>query len=542
MPTATKKATTISSNKTGKAVSKMVNTTSSKKRNKNPKYTQAIPSAKNSKKILSDDVLKTYASKKSQYDTNIAKSIRGSTRLYGIPHQLLPHNDVRIGSNKGISGLGEMYAEKIVMEAPIVHFKPGKSKFMPGESSSTKKGMLNALSSAIKGDYSELEEIINSESPGDDVIRYFGFEEDFSNYMSKVNLLCRFMAHFLGISNERVPWAKHVSFGHYDWRYYKFKKTMNAKADDMGANEKGIGTFISDVFEKAAKSIEEDDMYVSFYVDSGASFSESASNTTTQSAIKQFTDQISSVAKELQTVSGMTGLDAQGLADSVGSSLDSFSQSIDSGGPLSTLMKRITSTAGQLIQGANFLVPEIWSDSEYSRSYSIPITLATPYGNKLSWYLNIGVPLCFILGLALPHGSTANTYTSPHIVQCFSQGWFNCGMGIIDSIGLDKGSDGSWNALGLPNEIKVSLNVRDLYSSLTLPKSDNALGFMQNTGMLEFLLVNSGVDLSVNKLGSVWKLWKFMFTDQFTNKIQSAPYDLLISLRNKMNSMGKILK
>lgn len=503
---------------------------------------EQLSSSKKITSTISDSALKTYAVHKVIRDADTAKAIRGSTRLFGAPHQLLPHNDIRIGSKKGVGGLGQLYAEKIVMNAPVVHFKPGKSVFLPGEKSSTKKGMLDALGSAISGDTSDLEKLINDENTDHDVIRYFGFEEDFSEYMTKVNLLCRFMAYFLGIANERVPWAPHVSFGHYDWRYYKFKKTMNSKAEDMGSNGKGVGSFISDVFEDATKKISEDDTYISFYADSNVSFSESASNGTQQSVIQQFTDQISSVAKEIQTVSGITGMNVKGLSDSIGSSLDTFSQSIDSNGPLSSLMKRLTGTAGQLIQGANFMVPEIWSDSSYNRSYSIPITLSTPYGNKLSWYINIGVPLCFILGMSLPHMSTANTYTTPHLVQCFSQGWFNCGMAIIDSIGLDKGGDGSWNALGMPNEVKVSLSVKELYSSLSLPKSNHAVSFMQNTGMLEFLMVNAGWDLTVNKLGDIWKVWKFIFKDELTSKIQSAPYDLLLSFRNKMNSMGKILK
>ena len=499
------------------------------------------------KETSSNGTFSKYESKNSQYNKYLANSIKGSTRLFGIPHQLLPHNDPRIGSGTDINGLGKVYAEKIILEAPIVCIKPGKSSFMPGSNSSMKKGMLNALTAAIDGNYDDLKAIIEQESDSDDVIKYFGFQQDFSGFMSHVNLLCRFMACFLGISDMRVPWAQHVDFGHYDWRYYKFKKTMTTKSDQMGANGRGIGNMISDVFESISGSIKEavteDDTYVSFYVDSNVSFSESGSNSTSSSIITQYTDQISSIAKELQTVSNISGFDAQGLAGSVSSSLDSFVQSAASGdGALSTFLRRLTGTTNQIIQGANFLVPEVGSDSNWTTNYSIPITLVTPYGNKFSWYLNIGVPLCFILALSLPHASTANTFTSPNLVQCFSQGWFNCEMGIVDSISIDKGGDDNWNAAGLPNEIKVNISVKDLYSSLTLPKADSALGFMENTGMLQFLLVNSGVDLTVANMSDHWKVWKLMFSNMFTSKLQAAPYDKLLSLRNKVNSMAKLLK
>lgn len=495
------------------------------------------------KSTSSNGTFAKYESKNSQYNKSLSMYVKGSTRLYGAPHQLLPHNDPRIGTAQGINGLGKVYAEKIIIEAPIVCIKPGKSAFMPGSNSDMKKGMLNAIAAAIEGDYTDIKTIIEQESSSDDVIKYFGFQQDFSGFMTNANLLCRFMAYFLGISDVRVPWAPHVNFGHYDWRYYKFKKTMDTKSDEMGSNGKGIGHFISDAFETVGKSLSEDDSYISFYVDSNTSFSESGSNSTSQSVLTQFTDSLSSMAKELQTVSNISGFDAQGLAGSVTSSLDSYIQkAADGNNPLSTFLRRLTGTTNQIIQGANFLVPEVWSDSSWTTNYSVPITLVTPYGNKLSWYLNIGVPLCFILALALPHETTANTFTSPNLVQCFSQGWFNCEMGIIDSISIDKGGDDCWNAAGLPNEIKVNLSIKDLYSSLTLPKANNALGFMQNTGMLQFLLVNSGVDLTVASMSDHWKVWKFMFADILTSKVQATPYDKLLTLRNKVTSMAKLLK
>lgn len=530
---AVKKSTTKSNSIKNQKKAAIKTSSSIAKEKQNVRDVKSTASIAKTGKTLTD-----YASKQAQYNRQLSQSIRGSVRLFGVPHQLLPHNDTRIGANQDIGGVGQLYAEKIILEAPVVYFKPGKAKFMPGQKSSMKTGMLNALESAIKGDYSDLEEIVNSDAPGDDLIKYYGFEEDFADYMSKVNLLCRFMAYFLGVHDEKVPWAPHVSFGHYDWRYYKFKKTMDSKSDDMGANGRGFGTFIADVFEEFGKKIKEDDAFISFYADSNVSYSESASNSTSQSVMKQFTDQVSTIAKEIQTIAGIGGLDAKGLMDSVGSSLDQYSQSITNGG-LSSFLGRLTSTTGQLIQGANFMVPETWADSEYSRSYSIPITLSTPYGNKISWYINMGVPLCFILGLVLPHGSSANTYTSPHLVQCFSQGWFNCGLGMITDISIDKAD---WNAMSLPNEMKISLTVKDLYQSLSLPKSNNALGFMQNTGMFEFLMVNSGIDFTVANMSNSWKIWKLIFEDLLTSKLQAAPYDMVMSLIKGIRGLGSFLQ
>jgi hypothetical protein len=482
-----------------------------------------------------------YKTKDSELNQRLSESLDGSVRLFGAPHQLLAHNDPRITTSSN-SKIGRLYAEKIVLEAPLVCIKPGKSKFMPGTNSSTKKGMLNAIAHYGKDGGAAIEQIIRGET--DDAIKYFEHEADFSTYMNHVNSLCRMMAVFLGLESTTVPWAKgNVNFGHYDWRYYSFRSTYGNVSYHGQRNKDGmnIAAFISDAMSNAAASIDTDTEYIQFYVDANASFSESATNSTTSSVIKQFTEQMSSIAKEISAVSDISGIDIDGMASSAVSSMDSYVQQQSQTG-LGGFLGRLTGTTKQILQGGNFMVPDIWSDSEYNRSYSFSVTLSTPYGNKLSWYLNIGVPLMFLIALSLPRQLSANTYAAPFYIKATSPGWFNCELGIVESMIIDKGGDASWNMAGMPNEVKVTLSIKDLYSRLALPDPGSPLQFLSNTGMLEFLMVNCGLDITRQSIGTKWDVWGNLFTNKLTSKIQSTPYDTLMSLKSSVNSMGKLFK
>jgi hypothetical protein len=293
----------------------------------------------------------------------------------------------------------------------------------------------------------------------------------------------------------------------------------------------------------AGKSLMEDNEWVRFYVDSNTSFGESNSNSTTTSILESYTEKLEGVAKELDTISGMTGVDVQELASSSASSVDSYIQEYATGdGAIATMLSRISGATKSIISGGNFLIPEIWSSSEYSKNYSFSITLSTPYGCPEAWFLNIGVPLMHILGLCLPQQLSANTYKSPYLVKCYSPGWFNCNLGIIDSVSIDKGADSSWNVGGLPNEVKVSLSVKDLYSTLSIPVEpyEKPATFL-STGMLEFLMVNCGVDITRQNISDRMKIWATVLSNNFTDRFTSKPYDIQQYFKSKIQGLFNVI-
>ena len=484
----------------------------------------------------------TYNSRVNQNTSSyLENSIDSSMRLFGLPHQFIEMNDPRIGDK---SNLGRCFAERLVMEAPVICLKPGLPDFLPGKSDDEKKNFVSRIISATSGNSSLKDIFEGMDTDKDDALLYYSIKDQYNEMMAKVNVMCKMMAVFLGIADVKVPWASGgAKFGNYDWRYYSFKNTYN----DVNFKAKGgsgsVATFIKDSLTAAGKSLMTDTQWLRFYVDSNASFSESASNSTSTSILESYTEKLESVAKELDTISGMTGEDVGKLAEDAMSSVDSYIQENVSGdGAMATLLKRITGNTKQIISGGNFLIPEIWQNSEYSKSYSFTITLSTPYGCKESWFLNIGVPLMHILGLCLPQQLTANTYKSPYLIKCYSKGWFNCNYGIIDSVSIEKGADSSWSIGGLPNEVKVSLSVKDLYSTLSIPvlPYESPATFL-NTGMLEFLMVNCGVDITSQNMDDKLKIWSTILANNFTDRFTSKPYEVQNYFKSKLQHLFNII-
>lgn len=469
-------------------------------------------------------------------------AIDGSMRLFGMPHQFIESADPRIGTK---SNLGRCFAERIVMEAPIVAIKPGLPDFLPGRSKTEKMSFISAIQEAASN--SEVTSQIFSTLSVDDEdnILYYQLKSKYSEMMATTNLLCKILAVFIGIADKKVPWAPAFTFGTYDWRYYTVKNQYNETSFKQQSASGSLGMFVKEAFETASNYIMADNEWVRFYVDSNSSFNESSSNSTTSSILESYAEKLEGVAKELEVVSQISGADIQGLANSSASSVDSFiNEHANGDGAISTFLKRLSGNTKQIISGGNFLIPEIWSQSEYNKGYSFSITLSTPYGCPESWFLNIGVPLMHILSLCLPRQLTANTYQSPYLVKCTSPGWFNCDLGIIDSVSIDKGSDNSWAIGGLPNEVKVSLSVKDLYSSLAIPVNpyDSPGSFLSNTGMLEFLMVNCGIDITRQDMSDRLKVWGAIISNSITDRVTKKPYDIQQFFKSKTQGLFKLIK
>lgn len=494
-----------------------------------------VESSEPTTETVSKDNTKDYGELVKNLDGMMSNYLDGSVRLIGAPHQFLKHNDNRYGK----STIGRMYAEKIIMEAPKVYIKPGVSEFLPGMNSNERSGFINALGSYAGGDKEDLENKLK-DMGDDDLIQYFGIKPDYSGYMDKVNMLCRILATMLGIADLKIPWGKgNSTFSNYDWRAYK----MSSQFDNlkMDSDKKGFAAF-EQFITTAENSMMHDYEYIQFYVTPDSSYSQSFSNSTTSSVLENITDQLEGVAKELQVISSMSGQDITGLADRASSSLHDYIRENAGDGPIATMLKRITGASKQVINGGNFILPEIWSSSSSDSSFSFSMHLVTPYGNKLAWYINIGVPLMFVIALCLPIQQTANVVSSPYLLKCFSPGWFSTSMGIVDSLSIEKASDGTWNKAGLPNDVTVRIGVKDLYSQVSLPNSNSVGQFMANTGMLEFLAVSAGVDISRQDIVDKWKIWTALFENKFNNLVQKNVYDLTMAFKHSASGIFKLLK
>lgn len=445
---------------------------------------------------------------------NSKKMIDPNTRAIGQPHQFLAETDYR---NINTIDMGRKFLESVFAEAPIVTIIPGKPNYLPDSTKEEKKMLTSFFSGKGKDSNSNtaLAQIIS----GSDDCRYFGFTEDYSEYIRYVNLLCRVTAIYMGIGEKMAPGALQTKYKNYNWANYKYR--------DAGrrTNREQEGTFVMKMWDAAKQAVNDfasevtTPDYVNFYVDANTSFNESSDNSTSQSMLEsQLTNTLEGLSKELSFFLNAGGA---GIADDLKNSMASAIGSIGNSGLTSSggIIDRIIGTSTNIIQGSNMVFPEIWNDSDYGKSYTVNMTLSSPYGNKEAIYNNIIVPMMHVLALALPRQTSANSFTSPFLIKAFSPGWFVCDMGIITGLSIEKGE---WTVDGLPSEVKISFTIKDLYNQLMVTKTNKPGDFFNNQSLMDFLAVTSGLNILEPNL----KLKIDTITSTLVQRVVDAPSNL----------------
>ena len=418
-------------------------------------------------------------------------------KIFGCPHKFLASADIPISENNNI---GYAFYTHIYNERPICTLIPGKMNYLP-DFSKHEAEIFNSLSGSVEdGNAKRVLEDLVKDKEGfanfinrNDGTRYYDFDQDYATYINYVNVLCRTAAVFLGIGDKKGPDGK-TAYSKYNWAHYQSYIDYESNIP----NEQ-ILSVANDIVKQAIKDCTEGYRnYTNFYIDPNTSVNESITNTTQKSQLEGLFDTVESTVKEAAMFNDtLGGSFLSDLVETAGETVLALANTVSVG-----MLGHLLGSSGQsVINGANLIFPEIWTDSEYDKSFNIQVNLISPYGTREAIYLNIFVPTIHLLCFALPRQASANTFTAPFLVRGYAQGWFSIDMGMVESITIDKGPEQSWSVDGFPTQVKVTLSIKELYTQLMMAPSTRPAMFFSNQGMLDYLGCMCGIDLSQPSIG-----------------------------------------
>lgn len=506
-------------------------------------------------------------------------------RLFGSPFQFNEYTDHRVSTISGF--FGKKYAERVVAHAPYITIIPGDADYLGGETKTKKQEDSSIILSRLFSN--EGDEVLSFGDSANQTseTRYYNFKQNYTGYMNRVNLTLRTMAIMVGLGDTALPVydgtsVSTVALKEYNWADYRWDAshytaggTVNAASQgkDIGEAAAAAAALGSSVLARvgssniafatifrwmAGDSSGEEDLednklsetwstknYVQFYIDPTATdATDSFSNQSNESKLKSIFESQQSTIKEMAFIAHTSGIDTSAFSDSASKAIDAAMDTFSGGdgGGLKGILGRVTQAAGNVINGENVIFPDVYQQSSVdTTSRSFRINLYSPYGTPLSIYLNILVPIGFLLCLTAPANKSANSYEAPPLVKVFYDGVYSCSLGIVESLRISRDS-ADWTADGLPTSAVVDLNIKDLYSSISVNSAgeDTEL-FMHNSSLVEFLLTQCGLSMiSYNyqlKAEMRWNTTLNMSTDRFNTTAGIISESILNNIVNKFRNV-----
>lgn len=197
-------------------------------------------------------------------------------------------------------------------------------------------------------------------------------------------------------------------------------------------------------------------------VDAIESVSESFSNQTAQSEIQSKINGMSSTnqAARFSLADFNTGF---GVVDEIIKTVKNTISGVAAGLQLDGLVS---------LTGAGFVdIPERWESSSADfPSASYNLQLRAPYGNLLSQFVNIDVPLACLLAAALPISHGNQSYGAPFLCEMYIQGKNVIRLGMISSLSITRGTGNlGWAPDGSAIGVDVSFTIKDLSTVMHAP-------------------------------------------------------------------------
>lgn len=206
--------------------------------------------------------------------------------------------------------------------------------------------------------------------------------------------------------------------------------------------------------------------FITFAVDNPGPTSESFSNTAKESEIAVTINSMSSGYKSTRFSLADGNVSDNIVTDVIGAALKGVGDLI--GGAASSIG---VSGLAQLFGNALVDIPKHHDQSTANLPrMQYTMELRSPFGNDVSRFQNLMVPLAMALATALPLSTGPRSYTAPFLIEAYCRGRAQTRLGMVDSIEITRGAGNvGYTHDGKPLGIDISFSIVDLSSILHMP-------------------------------------------------------------------------
>ena len=466
-------------------------------------------------------------------DTKISDSNYESTEKY---KRLAPHLGIGLGeatilnpqfqfnkrddprTNPVYTKIGRIYSSEVMNNWPIVLFQPGRIKYHTGFAKmlglgsgagmnetlirTGGEGLLGVLSKLWTG-VTDIVGVVGSIGSaifgGNKVIEFRQARNLFKQY---VEFLWKDLATIMGLYTDNGYCG---SIKDLDLNKVIPTNIMNA--------EGGSGVNVLN------------DQFISFRCSKDIIGSETFSNSTETNPLMESMNATASQNDEADPNGGETGLGAvkEGVKKLGLKMASSFSEQ-----------------AAVLSGKGRITLPDVFSSSSFSRSFTCSFKFHYPYGDPMGKFENLDIPFLTLLTMSAPRQIGKMSYTSPFAVRVFVKNKIMINYGMVESLSVTRGGDGNdWGPDGFPKTLTVEINIKDMEPNISLPLASRgpvrmALESMfPSCGISEYLATLGGLsldDMTHNFRKSHFKRAGMMFVNAWKAKLD--PSNIVSSVAN----------
>ena len=421
----------------------------------------------------------------------------GTDSVIGRPHRFNTNADPSMRT----------FVRHMLPEAPLVMIRPGRIKF----SEDTENWLVKKLQELGHKDESEAKALLGPKdvasgksAPGGLFSKNYGVtDEDLNAVNQAIKEKQKGTVMDILANEDSLKSARYFEFNssndvlkEYQSVMYTLQSRlfarMQSKAISMTRAAKGAvsGEWQPEELTHAG--------FYTFWADNASSVSESSSNEVGPTKLGGLVKTVAEISREAQfflksDLASQGQQKRQGMVDNaIAGVADFIGGDMKDGG--------VRASLGDAILGMNPMFPEVWKDSSFQRSYTLNFKFHSPYGHPMAIYQNVLAPFIMLLSMVMPISSGMGTYSEPFVFQVDCPGYFACDLGICTDFSFTKGgSENLWTADGLPRQIDVNMQIKDLYPVIAASRNSDSLFF--NVGMGTFLDNLAGIALYKTKLG-----------------------------------------